>query len=129
MNATKGSATVFNYFVSLVTVFGALNWVAILVSYLFMIRAMKAQGVPREAMPYRNFMLPWGAPIALFLTCLIIIFNGYGAFFPHFQVDKFLTSYIGIPVFLINIAWWKIFKKTKAVRPEEADLVTGRRSF
>ncbi|KAK3334533.1 amino acid permease/ SLC12A domain-containing protein [Neurospora tetraspora] len=129
MNATKGSSTVFGYFVSLVTVFGALNWVAILVSYLFMIKAMKVQGVPREAMPYRNILLPWGAPIALFLTILVIIFNGYGAFFPHFQVDKFVTSYIGIPVFLINIGWWKVFKKTKRVRPEDADLVTGRRTF
>lgn len=46
---------------------------------------------------------------------------------PHFQVDKFITSYIGIVVYLINVAWWKIFKRTKRVRPEEADLVTGRR--
>src|SRR4051812_46775574 len=42
MNATKDSTTVFGYFVSLVTVFGALNWVAVLVSYLAMMRGMKA---------------------------------------------------------------------------------------
>lgn len=128
MNATKSSSTVFGYFVSLVTVFGALNWVAVLVSYLAMINAMKVQGVPREIMPYRNPLLPWGAYIALFITILVIIFSGYSAFIPHFQVDKFLTAYIGIPVYLINICWWKFFKKTKRVRPEEVDLVTGRRS-
>lgn len=128
MNATKSSATVFGYFVSLVTVFGALNWIAILVSYLAMIRAMKVQGVPREVMPYRNPLLPWGAYIALTITALVIIFSGYSAFIPHFQVDKFLTSYIGIPVYIINIIWWKLFKKTKRVRSEEVDLVTGRRS-
>ncbi|KAK4244775.1 amino acid permease/ SLC12A domain-containing protein [Corynascus novoguineensis] len=128
MNATKSSSTVFGYFVSLVTVFGALNWVAVLVSYLAMINAMKVQGVPREVMPYRNPLLPWGAYIALFITILVIIFSGYSAFIPHFQVDKFLTAYIGIPVYLINICWWKFFKKTKRVRPEEVDLVTGRRS-
>lgn len=129
MNATKSSKTVFGYFVSLVTLFGALNWVSILVSYLAMIKAMKVQGVAREVMPYRNILLPWGAYLALFLTALVIIFNGYAAFIPHFQVDKFLTSYIGIPVYIINVLWWKFFKKTKRVKPEEVDLVTGRRSW
>jgi amino acid transporter len=128
MNATKSAATVFGYFVSLVTVFGALNWVAVLVSYLAMIRAMKAQGVAREVMPYRNILLPWGAYVALGITALVIIFSGYSAFIPHFQVDKFLTSYIGIPVYVINILWWKFVKKTKRVLPQEADLLTGRRS-
>lgn len=129
MNATKSAGTVFGYFVSLVTVFGALNWVAILVSYLAMINAMKAQGVPRSVMPYRNILLPWGAYIAMFLTALVIIFNGYAAFIPHFQVDKFLTSYIGIPVYIINVIAWKLIKKTKRVKPTEVDLVTGRREW
>ena len=128
MNATKSASTVFGYFVSLVTVFGALNWVAVLVSYLAMIRAMKAQGVSREIMPYRNILLPWGAWIALAVTAVVIIFSGYAAFIPYFQVDKFMTSYIGIPVYVANVLWWKFVKKTKRVKPEEADLVTGRRA-
>jgi amino acid transporter len=129
MNATKSAATVFGYFVSLVTVFGALNWVAVLISYLAMINAMKAQNVPRSVMPYRNILLPWGAYVALFFTILVIIFNGYAAFIPVFQVDKFLTSYIGIPVYVINVLAWKFIKKTKRVKPEEVDLVTGRRAW
>jgi len=128
MNATKDAATVFGYFVSLVTVFGAINWIAVLVSYLAMIRGMKAQGIPRSIMPYRNPLLPWGAYIALFLTILIIVFSGYNAFIPYFQIDKFLTSYIGIVVYLVNIFFWKLFKKTKRVKPEEMDLQTGRRT-
>ncbi|KAK1756399.1 dicarboxylic amino acid permease [Echria macrotheca] len=127
MNATNDSATVFGYFVSLVTVFGALNWVAVLVSYLAMIRGMKAQGIPRSVMPYRNILLPWAAYPALGLTMLVIFFSGYNAFIPKFQIDKFMTSYIGIVVYLANICWWKIYKKTQRVRPEEMDLVTDRR--
>ncbi|KAK4123009.1 hypothetical protein N657DRAFT_656358 [Parathielavia appendiculata] len=128
MNATKTAATVFGYFVALVTVFGALNWVAVLVSYIAMIRAMKVQGVDRSVMPYRNVLLPWGAYIALAITVVVIIFSGYAAFIPYFQVDKFLTAYIGIPVYVINVLWWKFVKKTKRVRPEEVDLFTGRRT-
>ncbi|KAK3369480.1 amino acid permease/ SLC12A domain-containing protein [Lasiosphaeria ovina] len=128
LNATKDSATVFGYFVSLVTVFGALNWIAVLVSYLAMINAMKVQNVPRSIMPYRNPLLPYGAYFALFITTLVIIFSGYSAWFPFFQVDKFITSYIGIPVYVLNIIWWKLFKKTKRVKPSEVDLITGRRA-
>jgi len=126
MNATKSASKVFGYFVSLVTVFGALNWMSVLISYICMIRGMKAQGIPRSAMPYRNVLLPWGAYIALFITALVIFFNGFAAFMP-FQVDKFITSYIGIPVYIINVIWWKLYKKTKRVKPEEMDLRTGRR--
>jgi len=127
MNATKDSTTVFKYFVSLVTVFGALNWIAVLVSYIAMIRAMKVQNIPRSVMPYRNPLLPGAAYAALAITILIIIFSGYNAFIPKFQVDKFLTSYIGIIVYLVNIGVWKFLKKTKRVKPEEMDLTTGRR--
>lgn len=92
MNVTKDAATVFGYFVSLVTVFGALNWISILVSYHYMLQGMKAQGIPRSVMPYRNPLLPWGAYIAFVVTVLVIIFNGFAAFMP-FKVDKFITSY------------------------------------
>jgi amino acid transporter len=127
MNATKSAAKVFGYFVSLVTVFGALNWVAVLVSYLAMIRAMRVQGVERSVMPYRNVLLPWGAYVALGITVVVILFSGYAAFIPRFQVDKFLTAYIGIPVYVANVLWWKWLKGTKRVRSEDVDLVTGRR--
>lgn len=128
MNVNEDASTVFGYFVSLVTVFGALNWISILVSYHCMLQGMKAQGIPRSVMPYRNPLLPWGAYIALAITSLVIIFNGVAAFMP-FTVSKFLTSYIGIAVYLVNILWWKVFKKTKKVRPEEMDLQTGRRDL
>ncbi|KAK3357964.1 amino acid permease/ SLC12A domain-containing protein [Lasiosphaeria hispida] len=129
MNASKSSGTVFGYFVSLVTVFGALNWVAVLVCYIAMLRGMKAQGIPRSVMPYRNPLLPYGAYFALGVTILVIVFSGYTAFIPHFQIDKFMTSYIGIVVYLFNILYWKLAKKTRRVRPEEMDLATGRRDF
>lgn len=127
MNISQDASTVFGYFVSLVTVFGALNWISILVSYHFMLQGMKAQGIPRSVMPYRNPLLPWGAYVAFVITIIVIVFNGYSAFMPTFKVDKFITSYIGIPIYLINIAWWKVFKKTKKVPLEEMDLQTGRR--
>ncbi|KAF6804476.1 dicarboxylic amino acid permease [Colletotrichum musicola] len=61
MNAAKSSSQVFGYLVSLVTVFGTLNWVSVLLSYIQFTRGMKAQGIPRSMMPYRGPLQPYGS--------------------------------------------------------------------
>ncbi|KAM0185393.1 hypothetical protein ACHAPQ_010021 [Fusarium lateritium] len=126
MNASKSSSQVFGYLVSLVTVFGALNWVNVLFTYIRFTRGLKAQGISRSSMPYRGVLQPYGAYFSLSLTILIIIFNGYGAFIPHFKVDTFITSYIGVVVYLGNIVFYKFWRRTKRVPLKEMDLVSGR---
>ncbi|KAG5657307.1 hypothetical protein KAF25_005871 [Fusarium avenaceum] len=126
MNASKSSSQVFGYLVSLVTVFGALNWVNILVTYIRFTRGLRAQGIERSSMPYRGMLQPYGAYFSLCLTILIIIFNGYGAFIPEFSISKFLTSYIGVVVYLGNITFFKVWKRTQRVPLPEMDLITGR---
>jgi len=76
MNVAKSSSTVFGYLVSLVTVFGTLNWVSLLVSYISMRRGMVKQGIPLPDLPYRDPLQPYGAYFALCMTCIIIVFNG-----------------------------------------------------
>ncbi|KAL6353954.1 hypothetical protein LRP88_12949 [Fusarium phalaenopsidis] len=129
MNASKSSSQVFGYLVSLVTVFAALNWVAILVSHIRFRRALKAQGVALSDLPYVGYFQPYGSYFALFTSSLVIIFNGYDAFIPHFKADIFILKYIGLVVFIGNIAWWKIAKKTTFWRASAIDLTTGRREF
>ncbi|KAF5026457.1 hypothetical protein F66182_1444 [Fusarium sp. NRRL 66182] len=113
MNASQSSSQVFGYLVSLVTVFGALNWVNVLVSYIRFTRGLKAQGISRRSMPYRGVLQPYGAYFSLSLTVLIVIFNGYGAFIPHFSASTFTTSYIGVAVYLGNIVFYKFWRHTK----------------
>ncbi|RFU30139.1 hypothetical protein B7463_g6216, partial [Scytalidium lignicola] len=129
MNVSKSSSTVFGYFVSLVTVFGTLNWINILMSYIEFTRGMKAQGISRDELPYRGPLQPYGAWFALILTIIITFFNGYNAFMPTFKISTFMTCYVGIVAYLFNIFAWKLVHKTKRVKPEEMDLVTGRRKF
>lgn len=76
MNAAKNSSQVFGYLVSLVTVFGTLNWVSVLLSYINFTRGMKAQGVSRRLMPYRGPLQPYGSYFALAIMILVIFFNG-----------------------------------------------------
>jgi len=75
MNAAKSSRTVFVLLVNLTTVFGALNWVNILVSYLFFRKGLKARSIPVSQLPYVGPLQPYGAYYALFVTILVIVFN------------------------------------------------------
>lgn len=76
MNVTKSSSTVFGYLVSLVTVFGTLNWISVLVSHVRFVQGMKAQGIDRSRMPYRGPLQPYGSYFALIVTMLVVFFNG-----------------------------------------------------
>ncbi|KAG5655278.1 hypothetical protein KAF25_010430 [Fusarium avenaceum] len=129
MNASKSASTVFGYFVSLVTIFAVLNWIAILISYIHFRRAIKAQGISLQDLPYVGTLQPYGAYYALFVSCLIILFSGYDAFIPHFKPDIFVLKYLGTALFVFNVIWWKIYKTTSYLAPENVDLLTGRREF
>lgn len=147
MNASKSSATVFGYLVSLVTVFAVLNWVAILVSHIRFRQALKAQGISVADLPYSGFLQPYGSYFALFISLLVIVFNGktrrhsiskaytdfkiqgYDAFIPHFKVDTFILKYLGTILFIFNAAWWKVSKRTTFWAPTDVDLTTGRREW
>ncbi|KAJ4327416.1 hypothetical protein N0V84_002188 [Fusarium piperis] len=129
MNASKSSSTVFGYLVSLVTVFAVLNWVAILITHIRFRQALKAQGIAASDLPYVGIGQPYGSYFALFISILVIIFNGYDAFIPHFKVDVFILKYIGTVIFVGNVAWWKLTKKTTFWSSETVDLATGRREY
>ncbi|KAF0324441.1 dicarboxylic amino acid permease [Colletotrichum asianum] len=126
MNAAKSSSQVFGYLVSLVTVFGTLNWVSVLVSYIQFTRGMQAQGIPRSIMPYRGPLQPDGSYAALLITVLVVFFNGYNAFIPKFTVSTFMTSYIGIAIYVVNIISYKLYAKTNKVDLDSMDLHTNR---
>ncbi|KAE9574683.1 putative amino-acid permease [Colletotrichum fructicola] len=126
MNAAKSSSQVFGYLVSLVTVFGTLNWVSVLVSYIQFTRGMQAQGIPRSIMPYRGPLQPYGSYAALLITVLVVFFNGYNAFIPKFTVSTFMTSYIGIAIYVVNIISYKLYAKTQKVGLGTMDLHSNR---
>lgn len=76
LNASQSAGKIFGYLVSVTTVFGVLNWTNILLAYFGMLRAMRAQRVPRSELPYKGFAQPYASMFALSFTILIVIFNG-----------------------------------------------------
>lgn len=65
LSVSTSSKTVFGYFVNLVSIFGLLTWISILVSHIYFVRARNAQGVDPASMRYRSPFGLWGSYIAL----------------------------------------------------------------
>ncbi|KAK6507750.1 hypothetical protein TWF481_006172 [Arthrobotrys musiformis] len=126
MNVSSDSKTVFGYFVNLVTIFGLLTWISILVSHIYFVRARNAQGVDPKTLAYKAPFGVAGTYFALFFCILIALTKNFDVFVGEFKYKTFITGYLGIPLYLLMIFGFKFIKKTKGIKPEEADLWSGK---
>ncbi|EPS36321.1 hypothetical protein H072_10185 [Dactylellina haptotyla CBS 200.50] len=126
MNVSSDSKVVFGYFVNLVTIFGLLTWISILVSHVYFVRARNAQGVDPTTLAYRAPFGIYGTYFALFWCILIALTKNFNVFIGKFDYKNFVTGYLGIPLYLIMIFGFKFIKKSKGIKAEEADLWTGK---
>jgi yeast amino acid transporter len=137
MNVSSDSKIVFGYFINLVTVFGTLTWISILVTHICFVRARKAQGLVKAQMSYTAPLGISGSYLALALCILITLFKNFDVFIhnpdrsygPNFDYQNFITGYLGTPIYLGMIFGCKILKKTKSLKPSEVDLYTGKEAF
>lgn len=129
INLASGGAQTFSYLVASVTMFGGLTWICILVSHIHFMKAMKAQGMSRESLPWRAPLQPYSSYIAVVFTSIVVFFKGWNAFLFTFNWRTFVTNYIGLPIFFLILFGWKLWHRTKFIKPEEVDLLTDVREF
>lgn len=96
-----------------------------IVTYVFWYKACKAQGLDRNTLSYKVRYGLIRAYVAIALGCIIMFFLGFDTFVP-WDVQGFITSYFGIPFAVIVFFGYKWTKRTKFVRPEDADLYSGK---
>ncbi|PYH95812.1 amino acid permease [Aspergillus ellipticus CBS 707.79] len=130
MNVSTDSKTVFHYFVDLVTVFGLLTWISLLVTHICFVRARTAQHVPLTDLAYRAPLGIPGSAGALVFCIIICLTKSYDCFIHNkkwgdFDYKTFITAYLGIPLYLALIFGYKVFTRCERVHPAEADLWTG----
>lgn len=101
-----------------------LNYVIISVTYVFFYRACNAQGLDRKSLPYYGYFQPYCAYIGIaWMTCVVLSF-GYTTLLPgKWDVLEFFSYYAMIFVAIVTFTFWKVFKRTSLVKPEQADLV------
>jgi len=124
------------YFVNLVTMFGLLTWISLLISHIYFVRARRAQNIPDSALAYVAPLGVAGSWGALVFCILIAFFKGFPIFCykvtakagttPVFDWRTFITTYLGIPLYIIMFLGYKYSVKTSVIRPEAADLYSGK---
>lgn len=127
MNCSSSSASIFNYFVNVVSIFGLISWIVILFTFIRFQKACKAQGIDRTKFSYVAPFQPYGSYFAISWCIFIAFIKNFNVFlYNKFDYKNFITGYIGMPVFVIFYFGYKWIHKTKVVPIMEIDMVTGK---
>lgn len=109
-----------------VTASQLINFAVMAFTFIKFRKALAAQGVSLDSLPYKSWWQPFSAYYALTGTFIMTFVGGYTVFLPGFwDVPTFLFSYTMIGVFPVLFIGWKVIKKTKWLKPEEVDLRQG----
>lgn len=99
LNVGSQAGVVFNWFISLTNTAGYTSWIVCAVIYIRFRKACQLQGV---SVPYRSKVQPYGAWVCLVVFAVLLLANGFTVFYPgQFTVSGFLTTYLGIPIFIV----------------------------
>ncbi|KAI9280578.1 amino acid permease/ SLC12A domain-containing protein [Umbelopsis sp. AD052] len=116
----------FVWFLSITAVTGFISWTGIAAAHLRFRKAYVYQGRDLNELPYRALWFPFSPIFAIVLTVLIVLAQGYGAFYPEWDTTTFFIDYIGIAPFILTYGGYKIFRRSKVIPLGEVDLDTGR---
>ncbi|CEP62632.1 uncharacterized protein LALA0_S06e00144g [Lachancea lanzarotensis] len=123
MSCSESSSEVFGWFQELVSSNTLLRWILISANHIHMDRALKAQGYSRSDLPHHTPIAPYAAWFSGIMSVIFLLTGGFYNFIHgHFNIESFFTRYFIIPLAIGLFTFWKLFKKTKYLRPEEVDL-------
>lgn len=129
MSCSSGASTVFQWFQNLTTIASLFTWMSVSIAYIQFHKALAAQGISRDSLVFKSVFQPYTAWFSFAFFAIITLFNGFYVFpspTKKFDLDDFITAYVGIPIFAALYLGWKIIKRTKWISPAEADIHTGK---
>lgn len=125
MSCSESSSTVFGWFQELVSSNTLLRWILISANHIYMDRALKAQGYSRSDLPYSTPIAPYAAWFSGIMSFIFLLTGGFYNFINgHFDIESFFTRYFIIPLAIGLFTFWKLYKKTRYLRPDEVDLAS-----
>lgn len=89
-------------------------------------RALRAQNISRDDLPYKAFWQPWFSWYGVGFNIIIILTQGFTAFMP-WNTSDFFVAYVSLILFVVLYVGHKAVYRQPFVRPEEADIYSGRR--
>lgn len=130
MSVSESSSTVFNWFINLSTTGLLCTYLVMWLCYFKFRRAVVAQNADQLEDKYfkvPKLVSPWLCYWAAFFNFLVLVFNGFWAFFPgNITVANIFTSYFAPVFFVVLYLGWKFFRKTSWRSDTEADITTGK---
>lgn len=126
LNESASGAEVFDWLINITGVAGFISWTCINISHIAFMRAMRAQNVSRETLPYKSICQPWLSWYGIFFNVLIILTQGFTSFMP-WNTSDFFVAYVSVILFVALYGGHKLFTRSKFVNPVEVDLSTGRK--
>ncbi|WWC70607.1 uncharacterized protein I206_104558 [Kwoniella pini CBS 10737] len=130
MSLQSTAGQVFGYFANLTAAAGLMTWWGICFTYIRFSKGLKTQGISKSSLPYTTFLNKnaFAAKYAITMITIILFFSAWSVFLKHegsFDTATFVTNYL--PLWLFPILWigFKLIKKTRFVRAEEMDFVSG----
>ncbi|KAF2478331.1 histidine permease [Lindgomyces ingoldianus] len=125
MNLSDHGGQVFNWFLNIIGVAGFIAWSCINICHLCFRRALHAQNISPDTLPFKAWGQPYLAWYGLFFCVIITLTQGFTAFIP-WTTEDFFVAYISLILFALLYVGHKLVTRSKFIKPHEADLVTGR---
>ncbi|KYH14285.1 amino acid permease [Staphylococcus kloosii] len=117
------SGDAYEYIVAASGMTGFIAWVGIAISHYRFRKAFDKQHYDKSILKYKAKLFPFG-PIFAGILCVIVIIGQDVDFIQtgHFNLNRFVITYMGIPVFLAFFIYHKLRYKTKIIPLEKVDL-------
>ncbi|MDO4887842.1 MAG: amino acid permease [Actinomycetaceae bacterium] len=122
LTSLLGDGGAYTWLVNVSGLAGFITWMGIAWSHYRFRKALTAQGYDASVLPFRARFYPFGPIIALVMCAIVIVGQNYEAFRGNSDLETFLSSYIGLPVFLALWLIHKLVTRQPGVKPEDADL-------
>ncbi|TPX20089.1 hypothetical protein DIZ76_017886 [Coccidioides immitis] len=124
LQVSNSAGVVLQWFVSLVTASQLINFSIMAFTYIRFKKACDAQGLSRNSLPFKSPWQPFLAWYAFVGCAVMAVVGGYTVFLPgKWDVPTFLFSYTMIAVVPFLFIGWKVFKRTRFLKPTEVDLM------
>ncbi|CCG80921.1 putative Arginine transporter [Taphrina deformans PYCC 5710] len=126
LNVSSSAGTVFNWLVNISGVAGFICWCSISLSHIRFMGALRQQGISRETLPFVARYQPWFSYYGFGFMSLITVTQGFTCFIP-WDTSSFFVNYVSLILFAVLYTGHKLWFKTRMVKLEHVDLLTGRK--
>lgn len=124
----ESASKVLTWIINIITLCQLINFTVLCVVYVFFYRALKAQNISRDTLPFKGWYQPWLAIFGGVCSFCMIFISSYEVFLPgNWDIQTFLFQYLFIFIDIVIFVGYKVIRRTKWKDPKDVDLVTGLR--